>query len=218
MLKLIRRGTAVARVSAGTTNWVAFDNPIGLTLSAGTYLVTICTQDVELENVYTWDNVNAFSGVFTMQPGVARVVTMKRDGMLRIRNVTSERGGLVVVKAEPIPPPCVIAFWRVWGWRCGVKEDQYHAARHRGWLLRDPKRQHRAGGDNKLVGRNHHPALGTGVSGSRNPFPDWQWQPRTVYCRAGRHAKSARYERHRQSFRADHLPHLTPAGGEGRGA
>ena len=105
MLKLIRRGTAVARVSAGTTNWVAFDNPLGLTLSAGTYMVTICTQDAELENVYTWDNVNVFSDALTMQPGVARVVTMKRDGLLRLRNVTSERGGLVVVKAEPIPPP-----------------------------------------------------------------------------------------------------------------
>lgn len=119
VLKLIRRGTAVARVSAGTTNWVAFDNPIGLTLSAGTYLVTICTQDVELENVYTWDNVNAFRDAFTMQPGVARVVTMKRDGMLRIRNVTSERGGLVVVKAEPIPPlrNCVLARLGVALWR-----------------------------------------------------------------------------------------------------
>ena len=68
-------------------------------------MVTICTQDAELENVYTWDNVNVFSDALTMQPGVARVVTMKRDGLLRLRNVTSERGGLVVVKAEPIPPP-----------------------------------------------------------------------------------------------------------------
>lgn len=25
---------------------------------------------------------------------------------------------------EESPPLCVIAFWRVWGWRCGAKENQ----------------------------------------------------------------------------------------------
>ena len=159
VLKLIRRGTAVARVSAGTTQWVTFgDNRLGLELSAGTYLVTICTQDAELENVYTWDNVNVFSDALTMQPGVARVVTMKRDGLLRIRNVTSERGGLVVVKTEPIPPPCVNAFWRVWGWRCGVKEDHDHHQRLRPRLVRHPLRRVSGAATTQLQRWGLHPA------------------------------------------------------------
>lgn len=103
-LKVVRRGPVVARIPAGKTSWVSVDSTPGLTLDAGTYIVTIYTHNVTLENVYTWDNVNFFSDPMTFQPGVAQIVTMRRDGLLRLRNVTSEKGGLVVVKAEPIPP------------------------------------------------------------------------------------------------------------------
>ena len=219
-LKLIRRAPVVeTTVPAGADkDWVSWADGgnYGLNVDPGTYLVTVVLNGVEVANIAVWAG-GKYEWVKCV-PGVPVRMVFPDGAQLRMR-ATSPTGGTVTVKLDKVlPPPCVIArFWG--GGHDGAKENQHHEHCLRSRLGSHPQKRGSGGGVRQLGRHRNHLAVATRGTGPRF----------TLRPRGGRGA-ATRYGEHRRQnlrlrhlhrpapLRADHLPHLAPAGGEGRGA
>lgn len=59
--------------------------------------------------------------------------------LCRSEGTVKQETRYVLTLTKTTPPPCVIAFWRVWGWRCGANENR-RTRHHRGGTLGTGKR------------------------------------------------------------------------------